>query len=183
MSESTIKKTAEQLNHVLNGLSDYLMAEVSVVEGEKPYLNLRLLDVEKDEELELSPESVTLPQACREIEAYADSYDAEEEREVYTPGENGTPEEPELSEQLRYAEKMYGRISLACNAAEEYYERGNKDAFKRCKEIFDSENRKDLQNGLFNLTEAARYNGMKPSEIQKVLKQFGKELEKSGNSR
>ena len=183
MTKSTIDKTAEQLNHVLNGLSDYVMADVSVMEGEKPYLELRLLDVEKDETLELSPNSITLPQACKEIEAYADSYDAEEEREVYTPGENGTPEEPELSEQLRYAEKMYGRISLACNAAEEYYERGNKDAFKRCKEIFDSENRKDLQNGLFNLTEAARYNGMKPSEIQKVIKQFGKELEKSGNSR
>lgn len=114
-----LEETADAIGTVFRGLGLENDAEIWV-EGEKygeSYLMTRICNIEKDETYELPVCCVGIAAVADEMRKMSLSYDTEEEKRYYTPGENGAPEEPEFTQEFKYIQKMYEHIADACATA------------------------------------------------------------------
>lgn len=143
-----MEKTAEAIGKAFRALDLAIDARLEVKETEygAPYLSVQFYTSEKDE-------SYDLPQSCRTVEDVrwaiddkCSSYDIDEERRQYPQGEYGVPDEPYLTDELRYIQKTYERILDACEAADRV-EKGEEPekAYKECLEKWAKDDRRDCQ--------------------------------------
>ena len=142
-----MEKIEDAIQNALDALE--VPADICIEDrdGDEPYFSFGISGIQKDESYELSSELDTLPAVSHEMEIMAIDYDINEERKLYTPGENGAPVEPYLTDEFRYIQKVYQQISDACKAAEriqqgekasnvyrEYQETWTKEDWRTCKQ-------------------------------------------------
>lgn len=95
MEKEEREKTAKILSNIFQKLN--VNAKVEIAKDKADGLNLIVDNSYEFDEFE----PTSLIEVANEIKNTAENYDWEEERSLWTPGENGAPEEPYLTEELK----------------------------------------------------------------------------------
>lgn len=113
------RRTAWAIEDAFRALDLQFDTSIKVKEKEfgETCLSISVHGAQKNEFYDLPDHCCTVSDVASQMYDKYWEYDINEERYQYPSGEYGIPDEPYLTDDLRYIRKTYGRISEACEAA------------------------------------------------------------------
>lgn len=142
------------------------------------YFSVKPTNTENDAEYEVSEEIRTLPELTEAITSYAEDYDPADERTYYTPGENGTPEEPWLTYDLETVKDTFVKAAEGVMAAKEIAE--GKDpslVYAAHAKAIKEHNQEQCRNACEGISSYLQNLGISSKEIMKAMKEVTAEKE------